>query len=92
MDVNMSQNGKEVHDKLIEMMSEIPYINFNKKDGKDKIFHVTLSSKRIQNIYEKLWDYIIKFPCNYNCEFDNICIYKWEDNTWVLHKEFLFKK
>ena len=27
----MSQNGKEVHDKLIEMMSEIPYIKFNKK-------------------------------------------------------------
>ena len=92
MDVNMSKCGKEVHDKLVESMSKIPYINFNKNDGKDKTFHITLSSKKIQNIYEKLWDYIIKFPCNYNCKFDNICIYKWKDNTWVLHKEFLFKK
>lgn len=91
MDVNMSKEGKKVHDKLIETLSKIPYINFTKSDGKDKIFHITLSSKKIQKIYDELWDYIIKFECTFECLFDNICIYKWQENTWQLHKEFIFR-
>ena len=91
MDVNMSTEGKNVHDKLIETLSKIPYINFTKSDGKDKIFHITLSSKKIQKIYTELWDYITRFKCTFECTFDNICIYKWEENTWQLHKEFIFK-
>ena len=89
MDVNMSYEGKKVHDKLIEKMNTIPYIEFTKKDGKDKIFHVTLSSKRIQKVYHSLWEYINKIPCHFKCDFDNVCIYKWEDNTWKLYREFL---
>ena len=92
MNVNMSQSAKKVHDKLIDSMNKIAYIKFKESDGKSKIFHVTISSKKIQNIYERLWDYVTKIPCNCNCKFDNICIYKWEDNTWVLHKEFLFER
>lgn len=89
MDVNMSNEGKELHDRLIDELSKINYINFDKKDGKNKVFHVTISSKKIQKIYNELWDYVNQFPCNFNCNFDNICIYKWEDNTWKLHKEYL---
>lgn len=91
MDVNMSKEGKKVHDKLIDEMDKLPYIEFTKTDGKDKTFHVTLSSKRIQGIYHTLWEYISKIPCLFKCNFDNVCIYKWEDNTWKLHKEFLLK-
>ena len=91
MDVNMSKEGKKVHDKLIDEMDKLPYIEFTKTDGKDKTFHVTLSSKRIQGIYHTLWEYISKIPCLFKCNFDNVCIYKWEDNTWKLHKEFLMK-
>lgn len=65
---------------------------FNDRDGKDKVFHITVSSKKIQNIFPKLWDYVNKIPCEFECSFDNICIYKWEDNTWKLHKEYLLKK
>ena len=90
MDVKMSNEGKKIHDKLIDKMSKLPYISFDKSDGKDKIFHVTLSSKRIQKIYSELWNYINKFTCKFNCTFDNITIYRWENNTWVMHKEFIF--
>lgn len=90
MKVNMSNEGKELHDKLIDELSNIDYINFDKKDGKNKIFHVTISSKKIQKIYNELWNYVNQFPCNFQCSFDNISIYKWEDNTWKLHKEYLF--
>ena len=51
MKVNMSEEGKILHDKLIDKMSTIDYINFDKLDGKNKIFHVTISSKKIKNIF-----------------------------------------
>lgn len=89
MKVNMSNEGKKLHDNLIDELSKINYINFHEKDSKNKIFHVTISSKKIKNIYDKLWNYVNQFPCNFNCYFDNICIYKWDDNTWKLHKEYL---
>lgn len=91
MNVIMSPNAKKVHDELIDILNKIDYINFKKEDGKNKIFHVTISSKKIQKIYSELWHYVHKFKCDFDCMFDNICIYKWIDNTWVLHKEYLLK-
>ena len=89
MKVLMSNEGQKVHDELIDDLSKIPYINFSSHDGKDKIFHVTISSKKIQKIFKDLWDYVTPIRCDFDCSFDNICIYKWEDNTWKLYREFL---
>lgn len=91
MKVNMSKEAKAVHDRLIDDMSKIDYINFDKKDGKNKLFHVTVSSKRIQPIFTELWEYVSKLSCDFRGEFDNISIFKWVDNTWMLHKEFILK-
>lgn len=88
MDVEMSPKGKEVHDKFIDELSKVPYINFRESDGKDKVFHVTVTSKKIQNMYNELWDYVNRFQCKFNCKFDNVCIYMWRDNTWKLYKRF----
>lgn len=88
MKVLMSDVGQKVHDELIDDLSKIEYINFDKIDGKNKIFHVTISSKRIQKIYTELWEYVTQIPCEFNCFFDNITIYKWENNTWIMHKEY----
>ena len=92
MKVNMSEEGKILHDKLIDKMSTIDYINFDKLDGKNKIFHVTISSKKIKNIFNDLWNYVNKIYCNFDCIFDNISIYKWQNNTWLLHNEYKLKK
>ncbi|WP_035282733.1 MULTISPECIES: 2'-5' RNA ligase family protein [unclassified Clostridium] len=92
MKVNMSKEGKELHDRLIDKMSEIPYIEFDKKDGKNKTFHVTLSSKKLKPMYSKVWDYVNQYSCEFKCLFDNITIYKWEEGTWKLYKEFILKK
>lgn len=88
MKVNMSKEAKEVHDRLIDKMSEIPYVKFDRKDGKNKTFHVTLASKNLKSIYDKVWDYIHGYNCEFKCSFDNITIYKWEEGTWKLYKEF----
>jgi len=92
MDMKMSEEGKALHDELISEMSRIPYIEFTNKDGKDKIFHITIGSKGIKSIYYDLWNYINKYPCNFHGYFDNVSIYRWETNTWVLHREYLFQK
>ena len=89
MDVKMSNEGKELHDNIIDEISKLPYIKFTNNDGKDKVFHVTLSSKKIQGIYDQLWDYVNQFSCHFDCIFDNISIYKWQNSTWELYKEFI---
>ncbi|MGL4913680.1 MAG: 2'-5' RNA ligase family protein [Romboutsia sp.] len=91
MKVFMSSLGQKVHNELIDELNKINYINFSKEDGKDKTFHITISSKKIKSIFNELWHYVNLIPCNFNCSFNNICIYKWVDNTWVLHKEYLLK-
>ncbi len=91
MKVLMSENGKMIHDELIESMSKLPFIKFDNHDGKDKIFHVTITSKKIQKIFDDIYNYVNYIPCDFECYFDNISIFKWEDNTWKLHKEYLLK-
>lgn len=91
MKVNMSKEGQSVHDKLIDEISKVPYINFRKGEGKDKVFHVTLASKKLQPIYNEVWDYVNKYPCDFKCSFDNITIYNWDNNTWNVYREFKMK-
>ncbi len=88
MHVDMSKEAKEVHDRLIDELRQVPYIHFSKQDDKDKTFHVTVASKRIQPVYQEVWEYANSKPCHFDCKFDDISIYKWEDNTWVLHKAY----
>ncbi len=88
----MSREGKEMHDRLIDVMEPISYIRFDEKDGKNKVFHVTVTSKKLESVYETIWDYVMTYPCNYKCMFDNICIYRWEDETWKIHKEYILEK
>ena len=92
MKVIMSKEGQILHDNLVDSISNIDYINFNNLDGKNKIFHVTISSKKIKNIFNDLWNYVNRIQCDFDCNFDNICIYRWENNTWILHKEYELKK
>ncbi|OPJ58596.1 2'-5' RNA ligase family protein [Clostridium chromiireducens] len=91
MRVNMSKQAKNIHDKLIDKMREVSYIEFDKKDGKNKIFHVTLASKNLRPIYNKVWEHIQLYSCNFQCSFDNITVYNWKEGTWKLYKEFRLK-
>ncbi|WP_338031206.1 hypothetical protein [Clostridium paridis] len=81
-----------MHDRLIEKMIQIPYLDFSKKDGKDKIFHVTLASKNLQLKYNEVWNFVNLTPCEFDCFFDNISIFRWKENTWKLHNEFILHR
>lgn len=91
MKVNMSKKGKMVHDNLIDEISKLNFINFLQHDGKNKIFHVTITSKKIQPIFNETYTYVNSINCKFDCLFDNISVFKWINNTWVLHKEYLLK-
>lgn len=92
MDVKMSKEAKEVHDRVIDVLESFPYIQCNNKDGKDKIFHVTVSSKKIEPIYDQLWEYVHRYPCDFDCLFDNISLYRWGEAKWVLEEVFELNK
>lgn len=92
MKVDMSEEGKRVHDKLINKLSQLSFIKFNKNDGYDKVFHITITSKKLPSKYNDVWSYVKDIPCEFDGFFDNISIFRWEDNTWKLYEEYLFKK
>lgn len=89
MKIKMSKEGKSMHDRLIDKISSVPYINFMKKEGKDKIFHVTLATRMKGPLYHKVFDYVNQYPCNFECLFDNVSIYKFENYKWILYREFM---
>jgi len=92
MEVHMSEEGKALHERLIEELEQVPYIEFNKQDGKDKIFHVTVSSKKLKPVYQEVWTYVQQYPCEFSCSFDNISIYEWRENTWQIYKVYRLAK
>ena len=88
MKVNMSNEGKMMHDDLIDRMEKIDYIEFDRNDGRDKTFHITIVSKKLRSIYNDVWNYVNSYPCQFECLFDNISIYRWQNNTWELYRKF----
>jgi hypothetical protein len=34
---------------------------------------------------------IKEVSCNFNCIFDNVTIYKWEEGIWKLYQEFIIE-
>ena len=90
MEVKISYEGKKVHDELIDVLNKFSYIRFKENEGKNKIFHVTLVSKKLTLIYNDIWAYVNNYPFRFECLFDNVSIYVWKDNTWKLYKEFNF--
>lgn len=80
----------EFNNLLSNKLSELKYINFDKNDGKDKVFHATLVRKEVEDIFCEAWEFVNTYECNFTGLFDNICIYKRINNKWELYREFYF--
>ena len=91
MNVNVSREAKIVHDELIDEMENIPWVIFKPNEGKDRVFHCTIVSKRIQDKFEEIWNYVNEYKCDFDVYFDNLSLYKWQENTWVLYRKFKFR-
>lgn len=92
IDVKVSEEAKKVHDELMDELVKIPWIELKENEGKNKVFHCTIVSKRIQDKFKEIWEYVNQFTCDFNLYFDNLTLYKWQDNTWVLYKKYKFRE
>lgn len=88
MSVKLSDEAKKIHDELIDELSKISWIEFEPNEGKNKIFHCTIVSRRIRDKFKEIWEYVNKYECNFESYFDNISLYKWNNNTWELYKKY----
>ena len=87
MDVIMSTQAKAMHDRFIEFLEGFSYLTWKGKDGKDKRFHITIAAKKVEPFYDRLWDEVNHYPCEFLCWFDNICLYRLEDSNWMLEEK-----
>lgn len=92
MSVTLSKEAKEVHDRLIDELMKVPYIHFKDNEGKNKIFHVTITSKKIRDKFQDIWDYVNEHPYSYEDYFDNITLYKWVPYRWEVCREYLLPR
>lgn len=83
---------RDFHKGFVKAIKEVNYISFGSHEGENAIFHVTVSSKKVSFVFDEMWQWINQFNCNYNVLLNNISIYKWQDNTWKLHKRFELKE
>lgn len=88
MKVIQSEELRNLHKRFIEAISNISYISFGNHEGQDAIFHITIASKKIKGMFNEIWNYVNERQCSFKEDFNNISIYKWEDNTWKIHKRF----
>lgn len=92
MDVKVSDEAKQVYDDLIDEISQISWIDFKKNEGKDRVFHCTILSRRIQDKFNEIWEYINQYKCEFDLYFDNLALYIWKNNTWVIYKKLRFNE
>ena len=83
---------RDFHKGFVKAIKEVNYISFGSHEGENAIFHVTVSSKKVSFVFDEMWQWINQFNCNYNVLLNNISIYKWQDNTWKIHKRFELKE
>ncbi|WML35062.1 2'-5' RNA ligase family protein [Clostridium sp. OS1-26] len=92
MDVEVSNEAKQVHDELIDEIAQIPWVEFKKNEGKDRVFHCTILSRRIQDKFNEIWEYVNQYECEFDLYFDNLSLYIWRNNTWEIYKKFKFNE
>lgn len=69
-------------------LDKIPWMSFKSNEGKNKIIHCTVVSKKIKDNFMDIWNYVCRYPFDFNEYFDNISLYHWKNNTWVLLKKY----
>lgn len=91
MKVIDNEELRDLHKNFIESINKINYINFGNHEGAEAIFHITIASKKIRDKFNEIWKYVNESYCSFEAEFNNISIFKWEENTWKLYKKYNFR-
>ena len=84
---------EEAIEKYIKDKKAIPYEikGFEHFDNR-VIYMNVIENKEMRDFHKGFVKAIKEVNCNYNVLLNNISIYKWQDNTWKLHKRFELKE
>ncbi|WP_010233695.1 2'-5' RNA ligase family protein [Clostridium arbusti] len=91
MKTTFSEEAKKVYTDLENLLKTQSWLPWSRNESGERVFHTTIVSKRIKDKFEEIWNYVNKNQCNFNIYFDNISVYVWEENTWILYKKFLLR-
>lgn len=86
--IKPSQEAVEIHDKYIDVLKKLDWLEWKENEGKGKRFHCTIVSRRIREKFSEIWEYVNKFNPSFNMYFDNISILIWKNNKWETYKEY----
>ncbi|MDP4144340.1 MAG: 2'-5' RNA ligase family protein [Bacillota bacterium] len=89
MDVQPSKEAVEIHDRLSDSLKKLPWLEWKANEGKNKVFHCTIVSKKVGNKFQDVMNHVSRYPYKYTIDFDNITIFQWEENTWKLKKKYI---
>lgn len=85
---SFSKEAKEVYDELENLLKTLNWLEWKQNELGERVFHVTIVSKKIKEKFNEIWEYVNQIQYNFSIYFDNISIYVWKDNMWVLEKKF----
>lgn len=91
IDIYPSKEAIDVHDKYVDELKKLSWLEWRDNDGKGKKLHCTIVSKRIREKFNDIWKYISDYQPNFETYFDNISILIWRDNRWETYKEYSLK-
>lgn len=72
----------------ISCLKYLNWLEWKASEGGRIVFHCTIVSRLPKGKFDDIWEHVSKYPCNFNCKFDNITIMKWDMDHWVIHKSF----
>lgn len=84
-----SDEARQVIGNLLKRLQTIPNISFDKYDNKNKELHITLAKNReTSKSFDDIWKYVSSLnPC-FILPFDNITVFKKEQDKTKIHKVF----
>lgn len=90
MDVEPSYEAVEVHDKYMDVLKNVPNLEWSRNEGKGRKFHCTVVSKKIEKNFKDIWEYVNEHKAEFDTAFDNISIMEYNKilYKWELYKSF----
>ena len=84
-----SNETKQIIGTLFKCLQTIPNISFDKYDDKNKELHITLMKNReITKSFDEVWKYVSFLTPYFILPFDNITIFRKEQDKTRIHKVF----
>jgi len=88
MDIHPSKEAIKLHENLYTELKKIDFLEWKPTENKNRTFHSTIVSRRIQKKFYDIWKYVNNYKFSFDTYIDNITIMKWVNSRWQTYKKF----